>query len=179
MRIPSPDEALIGLAERAMRPLQRQGVPLPAIRAPVGFVEPVGGALTGLMFLMVSAESLIVLMGVMFLAMAAVDAATAVAVHRRLSAMARSWGPDVAMRYAREALEARETGWPMRLVVLVTSVCAMAIATVAFRTGDPVYVLGGIGFFVTVVGRLANAYARCVLPEDAGGSRQAPLPAGA
>jgi len=179
MRIPSPDDVLIEAAERAARPFQRRGTPVPALRVPLYFLEPAGSLMVGAMFLSILASPEGRLIGLAFVLMAAVEGVRAGVRRRSLSRDARAWGPDLARRYRAAALSARESARINRLVALLMAVGCLAVATLALRTANPLMVTGGLGFALASLGRLAVEYAKCVFPEDPDLTDRAPVPSGA
>jgi len=161
--IPSPDRALIEMADRIAAVPQRRGVPLPLALCPVGFVSPLG-----------SLAMAVFLASVGFLGVAAlvacaggVEAAWEVSSARQRLRDARSWSPALARKYRQEADRARAT-WPaFRMAEVALLGVALGILALASSSGFPSAVtLAAGGYLAWVAGHAAKSYGACARPRD-------------
>jgi hypothetical protein len=164
MPIPSPDAALVGLADALIARPQRRGVPLPLILAPISRMPAYGalGVAASMPGIGMAAFGPIwVLMAMFFWTRSRPYA-------RRLMADARNWTPDRAKSYRAEAMRERAERGPARATLLaVTAIPATSLA-VNLSGAVPFGPWGwsALAYLAFALCVAAQLYARTAFPRD-------------
>lgn len=161
--LPSPDGALVALADRVAGMPQGRGVPLPAALGPLALVPPAGMLWMAAALGACGMYGCAAMIGLFGLAEAVRGSADARARLRDAAA----WSPTMAHRYRAEALRAREHWGAFRIAfvaLLATAGCVLAI--LAVRGVEPPLLAAGLGYVAWTFGHVAWAYGSCAMPSD-------------
>lgn len=161
--LPSPDGALVALADRVAGLPQGRGVPLPAAIGPLALLPPAGMLWMAAALGAFGMNGCAAMIGAFGLAEAVRGSADA----RTRLRDAAAWSPAMARRYRAEALRARECWGPFRMAfvaLLATAACVLAI--LAARGVQPALLAAGAGYLAWTFGHVAWAYGSCAMPTD-------------